>query len=124
MKLNYLQALQKLENGEKIRRTDWHKNLYIYKNIEDNYIYDAKGNRWWAALQAMRNTEWEIYDPVTEHLQNLNNSLKDVLDFKQKICDRYMSCESCPLNEVSTLGTTLCHNLTQTSNHINAIINN
>lgn len=90
--MNLKEALQALAEGEKVRKTKWRKNRYIFIHndaeqgiaIRDNYGYDARmiGNDWelyeeyniafYEAIYYMYKYNW-VFESMDENLYKVEN---------------------------------------------------
>ena len=60
--MKFWEAMKAMQEGKKVRRSDWGENCYLYIN-EDGSFYD---NREQIPILYTVGTEWEIYDDRKE----------------------------------------------------------
>ena len=66
------EAMEKMYEGEKIRRKDWYEGCYIYLN-NDDVIVDERENKFYITNVG---GDWEVVEEVEEVKEGIKETLK------------------------------------------------
>lgn len=96
--MNLWEALKALENPyTKIRQTTWEEGLFIYKDIDGNYLTND-GRAAYDTIKIKENDDWEIYDTRQDAELAWRMLYKKVMEAESymdlSLCDCY-DCNNC-----------------------------
>lgn len=91
------EALRLLEEGNKIKRSCWSENDYIYKNKETNEYERSVGHGFIYNLPELNCGDWEIYDEREELPERFGRVLKELYKINESPCENE-DCGDCPFN--------------------------
>lgn len=96
--MNFFEAMQELEKGNKVRKADWKDAIYLYK--ENNEIRFSSTNvANFLYIRDLNYGTWELYkEPILteEEKEYLSNVIKP---FKNRVCYIIKYKHLCDLNE-------------------------
>lgn len=69
--MDFIEAMNLMKNGEKIRKSTWKENRYIYMSNESSCFSNEKNNYLYQISFSKNDflaSDWEVYDGVEFHL--------------------------------------------------------
>lgn len=103
--MNYIEALQALVDGKKIREKNWDKGKYVY--IEDNLIVIDCGDVIELAVDVLEDItkdNWEIYQTEEDKLIADGKRFKVFRECKGHSCQRCSAMNPCLYKNCEELG--------------------
>ena len=89
------EAMKLLEEGNKVRRVNWEKDVYVYKGDDGEY-YKSNGEDF-DIIYLDNTNEWELYDDrkyAHPFWRELYKSINDLAPDHQRMLDSMIECQN------------------------------